>query len=1285
MGTGDYISITLSGGSPWGFRLDGGLEQNLPLTVSQIRSPSKAEQAGLCIGDEVVTINGNPCLGLTYSRVVTFISNSKDILRMLIKRPASGINEILTPTTEDTKCEDVKEEEYAESTTLQIRSEPQSAGRGLYISDSKDTTECGGVELVAEISPTEQESEETLVYKITPKVIGTTSEYLVEEPPLQVEEEGRKPGTVVELQVSLSQGNLKKSAASPVVTLLEAGSHNPSGGLSARPDKTDYGSALHLNQPEESAHHITKTFRLDGGGESRATPGDEVAGRPHTKVEVILACSDREKEAIQDPVDRGCAVSREEGGQPVAPPSGLPLGISSDGTEQEEEDEQSEKDHSRPHKHRARHARLRRSESLSEKKVKEAKSKCKSIALLLTQAPTPSSKGVLMFKKRRQRAKKYTLVSYGTGELEPADPDEEDNEGDEGNTYEFTLLGTSESEIDEDFFSDPEKKTQIVTFDWDTGLLEVEKSKGEATMESLPETKGKGALMFARRKQRMDEITSEQEEMKKFMQDSTDSNMGESVKQVMSHQSQHSESTRTQSCVSKSYIEVSHSQGRVQNGISGAQEATSSFQSSEVHRLSSSNRSAKPFGGVQNRAALPFSPTRNVTSPFSDLPTPPPYSSISPLPEPLYKVSSPVAGIAQPNVWSPYESMEQIASRDERISVPAKKTGILQDAKKRSTAKPMFTFKEPPKVNPNPALLSLVQTREGKRGTGLGNESGPEEDYLSLGAEACNFMQAQAGKQKNPPPVAPKPAAKSPPAPMTPVAAVWSPPSMVSSAAPPFPTTHISQANTTVPVNIAKPATHSYQPPDMHQMDYRGPQAAEIVNQTTHTPKTPPTMPLGNVALAGGVGPSFEMPALQGRGAELFAKRQSRMEKFVVDSDTVQANMARAPSPTPSLPPSWKYSSNVRAPPPLTYNPTQSPMYPLAARKSQPLSAKTTAKNTQKKPKKALNALDVMKHQPYQLNASLFTFQPPSDTKGDLSPKQPGKSNCLPPLKQAQPARVVNHAPSANYEAALLYSQPTYNQEPSFQSNTATSYNQEPSFQSNTATSAYESSAPVGYPMVAKQEYTSTPLIAPPRPKFSAKKVAASAQEQDGGRSLSLPIRRSAPADLRRVASPTAPLVFQPSSGYSSKPETSSDTTGRRLTPWEAASKSPYGLVDDAFEALTIQESIAANVVSAARRKTLPEPPLAWKQRVSYGVSNQNLHPNLGIYGRNQLGVTSPTKSIVSAPGSTLTYGSQIKYPFYSRRSATDPNMASLDTQSEYGISSVPNSNFNSYTRAWRR
>uniref|UniRef100_A0A671M7L9 Uncharacterized protein n=1 Tax=Sinocyclocheilus anshuiensis TaxID=1608454 RepID=A0A671M7L9_9TELE len=76
------------------------------------------------------------------------------------------------------------------------------------------------------------------------------------------------------------------------------------------------------------------------------------------------------------------------------------------------------------------------------------------------------------------------------------------------------------------------------------------------------------------------------------------------------------------------------------------------------------------------------------------------------------------------------------------------------------------------------------------------------------------------------------------------------------------------------------------------------------------------------------------------------------MDKFVVDDETVRASKARSSSPTLSMPSTWKHPSNVRARPPVSYNPILSPFYPLAH----------------------LNVLDVMKHQPYQLNSSLFTY-----------------------------------------------------------------------------------------------------------------------------------------------------------------------------------------------------------------------------------------------------------------------------------------------------------------------
>ncbi|XP_012583160.1 PREDICTED: synaptopodin-2 isoform X3 [Condylura cristata] len=86
MGTGDFICISMTGGAPWGFRLQGGKEQKQPLQVAKIRSQSKASGSGLCEGDEVVSINGNPCADLTYPEVIKLMESVTDSLQMLIKR-----------------------------------------------------------------------------------------------------------------------------------------------------------------------------------------------------------------------------------------------------------------------------------------------------------------------------------------------------------------------------------------------------------------------------------------------------------------------------------------------------------------------------------------------------------------------------------------------------------------------------------------------------------------------------------------------------------------------------------------------------------------------------------------------------------------------------------------------------------------------------------------------------------------------------------------------------------------------------------------------------------------------------------------------------------------------------------------------------------------------------------------------------------------------------------------------------------------------------------------------
>ncbi|XP_006767971.1 PREDICTED: LIM domain-binding protein 3-like isoform X1 [Myotis davidii] len=51
-------SVTLAGPGPWGFRLQGGKDFNMPLTISRITPGSKAAQSQLSQGDLVVAIDG---------------------------------------------------------------------------------------------------------------------------------------------------------------------------------------------------------------------------------------------------------------------------------------------------------------------------------------------------------------------------------------------------------------------------------------------------------------------------------------------------------------------------------------------------------------------------------------------------------------------------------------------------------------------------------------------------------------------------------------------------------------------------------------------------------------------------------------------------------------------------------------------------------------------------------------------------------------------------------------------------------------------------------------------------------------------------------------------------------------------------------------------------------------------------------------------------------------------------------------------------------------------------
>ncbi|XP_007560028.1 synaptopodin-2 isoform X2 [Poecilia formosa] len=742
MGTGDYICVTLRGGAPWGFILRQG-EGDIyrPLLASQVEDGSRAYLAGVQEDDEVVSINGEPCADLTLLQALALIETSTITLQLLLKRC-----NFLPPGDSDSEGtslgENVSSDENLKSTTLHIISPKSEIPREVHISDPQGKVLYRELDSDTEALPRGKLSDDLggheLAFTHNKEVRRCCS-----------------TGEFVELQVSLSDQTLAYGGCTSLG--------------SARGIEGDFSAIDPVHTT--SSHHAQCPVREPLGQHGVVVRAPTVEG---TLQPPDASGTGRSTLSVGGPTtteNTGSQSEEEEGGgpsQPVPASFTVSFEIPSDKATlaEEQEDSESEGDQEKPNKHRAKHARLRRNESLSEKQVKEAKSKCKRIALLLSAAPSnPNNKGVLMFKKHRQRAKKYTLVSYGTGEDEPDFSDEEDDVNDDDKQEippgEISFEAAIDCESNRPFLLNVPGSKGVLTFKLGKSLVEINNNlNNQAEMECFPETKGKGAAMFAQRRQRMDEITAEHEELRRqglpveavqelekkvtgqsYIQSATeghgylDVNMHQQnqqqyqqyqEQQYYEQQQNYQQQQQYQQYQQQQYEQQYKQQQLYQQQQQYHQEHQQIQQYSTNINGTIQHQTNEIQSSFNNRTAKPFTTENMVATPYSHG----------------------ASGTSQDSVGQG----EQIASRDERISTPAIRTGLLSDSRRKSTGKPMFTFKEAPKVSPNPALLNLLNRSDKK-----GFESGPEEDYLSLGAEACNFLQSQRLKPKIPPPVAPKP------------------------------------------------------------------------------------------------------------------------------------------------------------------------------------------------------------------------------------------------------------------------------------------------------------------------------------------------------------------------------------------------------------------------------------------------------------------------------------------------------------------------------------------------
>ncbi|KAL7876052.1 hypothetical protein AOLI_G00110150 [Acnodon oligacanthus] len=142
-----------------------------------------------------------------------------------------------------------------------------------------------------------------------------------------------------------------------------------------------------------------------------------------------------------------------------------------------------------------------------------------------------------------------------------------------------------------------------------------------------------------------------------------------------------------------------------------------------------------------------------------------------------------------------------------------------------------------------------------------------------------------------------------------------------------------------------------------------------------------------------------------------------------------------------------------------------------------------------------------------------------------------------------------------------------------------------------------------------------------------------------------------------------------------------SEKSRKPPTPWEAASRHPLGLVDEAFDFQDLQHSIATNLRSAAHRKLLPEPPADWKAKVAYEPPSKSQS-----WGTSRLSLPflSPTKSTASAPAAPVPYGSPLRQS-QPPRSITEANLGASLVRPENKRILGQSSYKSTYSYTWRR
>ncbi|XP_073343578.1 uncharacterized protein [Pagrus major] len=858
----------------------------------------------------------------------------------------------------------------------------------------------------------------------------------------------------------------------------------------------------------------------------------------------------------------------------------------------------------------SRKTNLTRSASLSEKELKEARVRSQIIAAQLTIPSNSSSRGVQLFNRRKQRVSAFTLESCGEGSEE----DRAENVKIDPSCNKQTWAERSSEEKDRDLnFKNSSTKPLLSPPGrvHSVGGIKADPGK-DSHKEEVMEERVIQERHFLPVKEEQDEEEEARDKIHEELEDK--------VKDEIPPGSNNTDPVLIGHAEGEAEINGGHAgplpTGKLLNGChstSGPERVslTASKQTSTII-----NRTARPF----------FSPltvqSPEAVSPVMDIPPPPSYSTpplpaftapqpvaFSPPPPPSYPTpplpaftnQPPQAYYSTPPLMSPVMSPVMSPSSPPPSQFPVSSVSQYPPMPHYGppTAPKPSTFVPQPASERKPIAIKTGILEEGaaRRSNRKAMFTFKEKTVMAPNPELLSLVQGADERKKHGQRSVPEPASEE------------------------------------ELLALGAEASNFLTKEEDRAEEAKAPEWSSCLKSSRTRPRAEhrPEQTLTNVS---------------GKGAELFARRQSRMEKYVVEKQNT--GQMRSPSPTMSLPPSWVYPSNMPGRVKAIAKSSD-----MSAQLSQNLKAQQAVKQ---KPRPKAPApepvpepptlengcskieMDLSRHRPYQLNSSLFILNPAKDPLSTLPRGAPQAKNLMPTQSLPRQTSLPNNPPS-HFSTQCMSPQ---------LSHSPTRGRAE--YPSNPASGQLRISSPMS---AFSPERVSSPRsgVQAPRPTFSAKKAGIAPQTpKDSSPDETpneTPTSTRTPSLTRRFSSPEGPIAgaWSPSL-QANRPSTTMSSrlvTSPVSSPLGTRCQSPMASQNIQFSTSTIT-SRPSQTSTAASPRSPPwgsrcQSPMVTQNTQSSGVSsNPSFRPSQ----------TSTATSPLSPP-----WGSRCQSPMVSQNTST--------------------------------